>query len=581
MKTFIFSISIFFFTVRIFGQQNADCIDAINVCIGQIEFVSPTGEGNYLDFSSGSGTFSSCLFAEKNSTFFKFTASVNGSLSFVIAPSNSADDYDWAVFDITQEGCNNLGNHVISANYSSSNGITGPNGFGTDSCAGPSDTRFSPTIPCIAGNQYLIYASNYSASGDTATIDFSNSSIMLINTGNNTFSIDTCTDNGIELFIPNSNPLWSTGETTNSIVAPVSGLYFVDYTNYCGYYSTDSFHVNLNQIPHVPLLPNDTGFCSADTVTIHSFNSYSSYNWSTGDTTDSLTIFHSGEYFLHADDIMGCTHNDTIIVYFSSDLANPSICKASFDTVNQGINLYYETYPIGMPIVQYEIFKKTNSIGSYVSVATQTPNNAGFYFDAGANTTENAEYYIIATDTCGNTPSTIPDTTRSIFLNAQYVDYNGAELTWNYYHGPEPNAYLVYYGTSPSNLTLFETVLPTTHVSVVSLLQQNMYFLVEAHFASPCGGIETALSNLVYFPVGINEQSFPKCSVNPTVVENSVKINCVEEYNTVQFFDLSGRMVFETSNKSGIIDISELMPGMYTLRIIGEQQQETVKIIKL
>jgi hypothetical protein len=96
-------------------------------------------------------------------------------LSFILTPLYSDDDYDWAVFDITTNGCSGISNGSspqISCNYSSSTatwaGQTGANSGapynGIGSNVGAFGQPWNANIPITAGNTYVIIVSNYSSS---------------------------------------------------------------------------------------------------------------------------------------------------------------------------------------------------------------------------------------------------------------------------------------------------------------------------------------------------------------------------------------------------------------------------------
>ncbi len=109
--------------------------------------------------------------------------------------------------------------------------------------------------------------------------------------------------------------LWSTGATTTSISAPITGAYWVYNNNRC---STliDSFHVNYIPLPVVSL-GNDTAFCIGNTLTLTSAQpAGSSYLWSTGSTADSIFVTTSGTYWLEVNNVY-CTAADTIHVTIS------------------------------------------------------------------------------------------------------------------------------------------------------------------------------------------------------------------------------------------------------------------------
>ena len=91
--------------------------------------------------------------------------------------------------------------------------------------------------------------------------------------------------------------VWSTGETSSEIEVSEEGDYFVTGYADCATF-VDSFHVNI--IPPVgvePDLGNDTLICDAEwTLDLIAPDGYNTYEWSTGETTTSITVDHAGTY---------------------------------------------------------------------------------------------------------------------------------------------------------------------------------------------------------------------------------------------------------------------------------------------
>jgi hypothetical protein len=112
---------------------------------------------------------------------------------------------------------------------------------------------------------------------------------------------------------PFAKYVWSSGDTTRSIVPKLSGNYIVSVTddNRCS--SKDSIFVTLLDLPSINL-GNDTGFCK-DSV-ILSAGSFTKYLWNTGDTASQITIASNGEYSVQVIGTNGCAKSDRISLQF-------------------------------------------------------------------------------------------------------------------------------------------------------------------------------------------------------------------------------------------------------------------------
>ncbi|MBL4585430.1 MAG: Ig-like domain-containing protein, partial [Flavobacteriales bacterium] len=101
--------------------------------------------------------------------------------------------------------------------------------------------------------------------------------------------------------------LWSTNETTQSITVFTTGSYIVTVTdtNTCEATSSPiNVEVFENPVPIITLSGPDT-FCVGDSVVLTS-SAADSYAWSTGDTTQSITVYSTGNYAVDVVDANGC-----------------------------------------------------------------------------------------------------------------------------------------------------------------------------------------------------------------------------------------------------------------------------------
>jgi len=152
-----------------------DCLGAIPVC--QDVFIQNnafSGTGNY----PGEITYPlSCLVSgEKNDVWYTFTVQTSDTLNFTITPNNGGDDYDWAIFDLTNHQCEDIASISVqvSCNYAGNNccgGATGANYHGTPPI--PAFQQSSPVFYVYAGHTYVLNISNYTSSQGGYTLDFS------------------------------------------------------------------------------------------------------------------------------------------------------------------------------------------------------------------------------------------------------------------------------------------------------------------------------------------------------------------------------------------------------------------------
>ncbi|NND35336.1 MAG: hypothetical protein HKN76_22295, partial [Saprospiraceae bacterium] len=87
-----------------------DCLGAIPICTGiYTESKAPTGSGNYPSEINGTGNGGiSCMDAEVSSIWYTFTVNKTGKFGFILTPNDPNDDYDWALFNITNATCSQI-----------------------------------------------------------------------------------------------------------------------------------------------------------------------------------------------------------------------------------------------------------------------------------------------------------------------------------------------------------------------------------------------------------------------------------------------------------------------------------------
>lgn len=170
IKNLLTAIAVWASTSLWAQQPEQDCFNAIPVC--QNSFNQPN---SYVGQGTGSNEInnsSSCLGAgELNSVWYIITVQNSGNLGFNITPNDPTNDYDWAVFNLTNASCADIFTDPtleVSCNFSGSTfpvATTGPNGG--------SNLQDEALIPVNVGETYAICVSNFSPTNqDGYTLDF-------------------------------------------------------------------------------------------------------------------------------------------------------------------------------------------------------------------------------------------------------------------------------------------------------------------------------------------------------------------------------------------------------------------------
>jgi gliding motility-associated-like protein len=135
--------------------------------------------------------------------------------------------------------------------------------------------------------------------------------------------------------------LWNTGATTQSIGVSSSGSYSVTVTNANNCTAGDAVNIQLNALP-VDVLQDVTA-CITAPPTLNAGNNGSSYLWSNGATTASITPATSGTYSVTVTTPQSCSATFDAVVTLAPALAvdlgpDLTICPGETVTLNVGNN---------------------------------------------------------------------------------------------------------------------------------------------------------------------------------------------------------------------------------------------------
>ncbi|MEM7656553.1 MAG: PKD domain-containing protein [Bacteroidota bacterium] len=160
------------------NQPEQDCFLALPVC--QDIYVQPNAySGAGEDPDEITGTNSCMVIGERNSVWYTFTVQNGGNLCFTIVPVDPLDDYDWALFDLSNASCADIPNNAsleVSCNWTFNNGCGGQTGAnGSLNCPEQNE----PCLIVQAGQRFALNVSNFTASNSGYTLDFSQASAQL------------------------------------------------------------------------------------------------------------------------------------------------------------------------------------------------------------------------------------------------------------------------------------------------------------------------------------------------------------------------------------------------------------------
>ena len=320
---------------------SGDCLGATSICNGVYSDLPPVySNGTENEFTG------SCIWPYGNNPFITswYLLEINnsGDLAFVITPEDTLADYDWAIFNITDGGCESLmyedsltieiieASNEVSCNsygnigYNGATGLSNLNG-GTGNSNGPGPLNgppFNPNIDALSGETYALVLVNFNNNSNQFSIDFSESTAQFCgaNPPNSIIGNGHLTEFGISFHQnnPNSNYSWSTGEMTSSIVVnPESTTTFYLFSEANGESCVDSVIVFVE--PSVQITSEAPLVILNGNPVLLEANGGNSYEWTSGSTSNQLEVYTPG-YFEVVGFTDHCVSADTI---YLSDINLP------------------------------------------------------------------------------------------------------------------------------------------------------------------------------------------------------------------------------------------------------------------
>ncbi|MFA7298310.1 MAG: T9SS type A sorting domain-containing protein [Candidatus Absconditabacterales bacterium] len=362
-----------------------------------------------------------------------------------------------------------------------------------------------------------------------------------------------------------STYVWSTGETTRIITVTTPGTYSVTITNACG---TGTYSIIVTQAnPNAPNLGVDQTFCVGDSsiLTTGSTN-IASCLWSTGETTNTISVDTTGSYSVYLTDNAGCSGRDTINITIIPT-RTIEMCDVTYDTTYNKNSINWFVNPSETEILSVVIWVK-NQFGVFVPLDT-IPYSQESYIHMGSNPqADYNEYYTTAITACGEgTPSTI---NRSIWLTTLTN-----ELQWQNYVGSfAPPYYVVFALMSTGTIVPMDTIPACSgagclnHDLIVPNPNVLKYFVAFEHTCVTNNKTNNGWvrSNYLDIVTSVHELVTIPFAVFPNPVTNQLNISIGIENFEVNIFTVLGQVVFTKYNTT-VLDVNNLPQGVYIISI--------------
>lgn len=291
------------------------------------------------------------------------TISADGPLSFcigdsVVLTSSAAQSYSWSTGQTSSSiTVKNAGNYSVTATYTNgctrSSGITAvttnplpaptvtPKGA-ISLCSGDSLTLSTgvfanytwsngkttrDVVIKTAGNYSVQVVNQFGCVGkslDTAFVTLKPKPSALITVTDNAFF---CDGDSVILSVPaGNNYQWSNGSTSNAITVKTTGNFSVSVESGGCTSKSDTIKTELKTVVN-PVLnySGNVALCQGSTITLSLSSPYSSYLWSTGETSPTITVGNSGSYSVQVGNAFGCKKTSATVTVSSGAELRPLI----------------------------------------------------------------------------------------------------------------------------------------------------------------------------------------------------------------------------------------------------------------
>jgi hypothetical protein len=413
---------------------------------------------------------------------------------------------------------------------------------------------------------------------------------------------------------------WSNGETTQSIQVSNSGSYSVTTVDAGCSASSEEFVLTVNPLPVTPTITASslTDFCSGENVVLTS-SSLNGNSWSTGETTQSITVSSSGNFFVNViENACISEQSNVIIVNVTQTPATPTITADGLTTICTGesVNLTSNaisnitwsngstsetinvtesgTYSvtvnngsctatsneITVTVNSTAIIPTVTSSGSLNfceggSVTLTSSESIGNNWSNGATTnsitvSESGQYFVtVGTGACAGTSEIVSVTVNPLPLVTldAFEDICNTAAEFDLTQGsPANGSYTVNGNTATQFVPSSTSIGANTIIYTFTDGNQCSSSASQTIIVNDCSSIEKIVNT--------------KFKVYPNPTSSIVKIESDVNFTKIEVKDELGRSIFKSQSSTNeiVIDFSKYTSGIYTLIISGNDFEEIQKI---
>jgi len=317
---------------------------------------------------------------------------------------------------------------------------------------------------------------------------------------------------------------------------------------------------------------------------------YHSYNWNTGDTTQSITITEGGAYGVDVSSGFSC--GEQLVI----EAPEPQMPQHNFqpclvtvdEQTNKNLLVYQAIQDIGVDSVL--IYKFNEDLNIYRNIATLPVDNEGLFLDEYSFPDQKSESYKIALkDTAGIiSDKSLPQ--KTVYLEG-YIDVSSnVQLSWSDFEGFDFANFKVYRSLGESDFELIATLSNQNYqYTDVAPPEGEKKYKIVVDKETPCqvGGLSysASVSNTILLsPLDVNYIEYlERISIYPNPFSSVFKVEFHKPHSEVlvELLDTYGRVVASQSvdknQHKASFSIPDKAKGMYFVQVDGVVVEKVIK----
>ena len=533
----------------------------VNIVVNPLPVATVSTSSGSFDFCEGSSLTLEAPVGASGYQWYKDGTAISGAVSSTLSASSSGS---YAVEVTSSDGCSALSasqtvvkNLNPTASISNATALSFCDG-GSVVLSAPSGMSYawstgatSQTVTQSSSGQVgltITDANGCTSAASPVTVNVYSVPAMTVTSASST---SICQGESVTLQAGGgfSSYAWSNGATNQNLIATTAGSYSVTGTTSDGCTATSAAQtVTVNAVPTATITnAGSSVLCSGGSATLSAPSGMSSYLWSDGSTSQSLSVTSTGNYSVTVTNANGCSATSPTTVISSSQITAPTVTSnGALEFCDGG------TVSLAVP-AGYSSFMWNN--GSGFSQITAT--TSGDYYTQVMNADGCSVYSDTVTVTVFPTPPT-----PSISYTANDTLMISSELTGNqwYFNG---------------------NMMPGETGQTLRPLNLGNYS-VRVVDSNSCEGDMSAMQ--FYNSIGLEESLVDQIKLYPNPTSGSVTLELgAVTVASIRIYDARGRLLEVLNQCSGNcrMELGMFEDGLYQLVILTEEGKTVTKPVVL